>query len=239
MKKINLFCVPHAGGSATLYNGWKNEISENIILNPLELSGRGKRFGSPLYEHFEDAVSDLYNMIEYSIKEGDYVLYGHSMGGVMVFDLLNKLIEEKKPLPVHVFISGSCPPHLKFTRKKTIHLLNDEELIAEINQYGGISEEVLNCRELLDIIIPTIRGDYKILENRKLTEHYTPFDINLTILGGRDDSEVYEEELEQWRGYTNKNFQLKMFEGGHFFINSEKESVLELINKTLESYLKE
>lgn len=238
MKNIKLFCFPHAGGSAAIYNSWKNGLSEEIELKALELRGRGKRFGSPMYESFEEAVDDLYYTIEDEIEQGDYAMFGHSMGGILVYELLRKLRVENKRLPVHMFFSGSCPPHIKCSQNKKMHLLSDEQLLYEINKYGGVSEEVINCKELVDIMIPIIRADYKILENRMLTQEHKPFDIDITVMGGKDDQEVSEQELEEWSGYTTQSFRLLMYNGGHFFIESEKEKVLNVLSSTLAAHCK-
>ena len=43
MEKINLFCLPYAGSSASVFFKWKKYLDEDIMLYPIELAGRGKR----------------------------------------------------------------------------------------------------------------------------------------------------------------------------------------------------
>lgn len=237
MNKIKIFGIPHAGGSAAIYNEWNNRLPVALEFEALELRGRGKRFNSPLYTEFDEAVDDLYGLIVDTAKKQDYALFGHSMGGILVYDILRKLESEHNPLPVCVFLSGSCPPHIKNTKKKNMHLLTNEQLLFELKKYGGISDEVLACEEIIDIFLPIIRADYKILENRRLANDDMPFGIDIFVLGGRDDSEVLKQELEEWKIYTTKSFQLFIYDGGHFFLSSEKEQVLKTLETTLSAYL--
>ncbi len=48
MSNTKLFCVPFAGGSAANFTAWKKYLHDSIELNPVELSGRGKRLNEPL-----------------------------------------------------------------------------------------------------------------------------------------------------------------------------------------------
>lgn len=43
MKKVKLFCIPYAGGSASIYLRWKKYFKEQVEIYPIELAGRGKR----------------------------------------------------------------------------------------------------------------------------------------------------------------------------------------------------
>jgi surfactin synthase thioesterase subunit len=76
MKKqtINLFCLSHAGGSAVYYNRWKKSLHNSVNLISVELAGRGKRFGEPFYESFEEAVNDVYSQVEGKLEELKLIL---------------------------------------------------------------------------------------------------------------------------------------------------------------------
>ena len=42
MSNISLYCLPYSGGSAAMYYKWRNVLSDNITLKPLEPVGKGK-----------------------------------------------------------------------------------------------------------------------------------------------------------------------------------------------------
>ena len=68
---MKLFCIPYAGGSASVYSGWNPILRENIQLVPVELSGKGVRAAEPLYENWEDALEDVYSSITEKIEPGE------------------------------------------------------------------------------------------------------------------------------------------------------------------------
>ena len=61
MGKINLLCLPYAGGSACVYNKWQKDLDENYVMKPIELSGRGMRFGEELKSDFKEVIADIYD----------------------------------------------------------------------------------------------------------------------------------------------------------------------------------
>ncbi|MEO1185079.1 MAG: thioesterase domain-containing protein, partial [Cyanobacteria bacterium J06636_27] len=51
----------------------------------------------------------------------------------------------------------------------------------------------------------------------------------ITALGGLEDTEATREELAAWSSRTNHNFTLHMLPGNHFFINSARSQLLQLV----------
>lgn len=70
-----------------MYYKWKNIMNNNIQLVPIELKGRGTRYGEGFYTDFEDAFNDIYLNIRDKIMEDEYALFGHSMGSLLAFEL--------------------------------------------------------------------------------------------------------------------------------------------------------
>lgn len=76
---MKLFCLPHLGGSASIYYQWKKYLNEKIEIVPIELAGRGERIKECFYEDFSTLISDVSEKI--SIEENEkYAFFGHSMG---------------------------------------------------------------------------------------------------------------------------------------------------------------
>ena len=63
-KKIKLFCLPYAGGAASMYDQWSAKLSKEIDVCPINLAGRGSRITDKLYENLAAAVEDIYQMIK-------------------------------------------------------------------------------------------------------------------------------------------------------------------------------
>ncbi len=166
MKKIKLFCIPYAGGSAMVYHKWKNKLNSVIELHPIELAGRGSRYNEPLYKSLDEAVNDIYRYIISHIDSSPYALFGHSMGSYLTFELFHKLTSMRHKEPIHIFFSGKESPQSNKS-KRQIHLLDDLNFKSKILELGGTPEELINNEELSHFFLPIIRADYKITEKYK------------------------------------------------------------------------
>ena len=56
---LDLYCLPCAGASASVYLRWRRRLPAWIEVLPLELPGRGMRLGEPLVEDFQTLVEQL------------------------------------------------------------------------------------------------------------------------------------------------------------------------------------
>lgn len=231
MKKIKLFCFPYAGGSAGVYTSWKSKLDNSIELRPVELSGRGRRYKLPLYENMEKMINDVYNEIRGELDTMPYVFFGHSMGSLIAYELYYKIKETKHNPPVHIFFSGHKAPHMKKT-EKDLHNLSDEEFKKEILSIGGTPEELFDYPELVDLFIPILRADYKVVDTYKYKEKDEKIDCNISIFNGEDDiDEIC--DLKEWKIHTSKGCKEYLFRGGHFFINQSYNKIGNIINTTL------
>jgi medium-chain acyl-[acyl-carrier-protein] hydrolase len=232
MDRIKLFCLPYAGGSAMVYSKWKKYLHNMIDLHPVELAGRGNRLGDPFYNTFEEAVDDVYKLIESELDGSPYAIFGHSMGSLLVYELYCRIREYKQREPVHLFFSGWYPPHINKNRR-ILHLLPDIEFWNEILKYGGTSPEIMEHPELISIFIPILKADFRMLENHNNIPLGLVFNHDITAFYGREDIEVDGREIEGWRKYTGKQCNIYEFDGGHFFINNESVRITSIINNTL------
>lgn len=107
-----LFCLPFAGGSAHYYMKWRKYLPNGIKLSPIEYAGRGLRIKEQPYQSFENAVDDIAEYISRNIKSTPYAIYGHSLGGLLAFELNHKLLEKGVTPPCHSFYSGISAPNM-------------------------------------------------------------------------------------------------------------------------------
>ena len=107
---MKLFCIPYAGGSATMYNRWSTNLSDDIELVPIELAGRGHRMEEPFYPSFDHAVQDIQQVIAQKRNHDHFALFGHSMGALLAYESAVRMdIHDQQQLR-HLFLSGCLPP---------------------------------------------------------------------------------------------------------------------------------
>lgn len=230
MSKIKIFCIPYAGGSATIYNKWKRYIGNEFEIIPVELAGRGSRFNERLYTRINDVVNDIYSNIKDLIDDTRYIIFGHSMGVLIAYELVWKIIQEGKNKPIQVFFSGKVAPHINISNNN-YHKESDSKLINELFSLGGTPEELLSQRELLDIFLSIIRADYEVIETYNYKSNVEKFDFPINILNG-DKDKLTKDNIEEWKDYTNNKFKIYNFDGGHFFINDYIREICEIIEES-------
>ncbi|MBL4705921.1 MAG: thioesterase [Flavobacteriales bacterium] len=239
MSKVKLFCLPYAGGSATIYNNWTRFLGPGVELIPIELAGRGRRSGDPLYQDVPEAVDDIYAKVVNQILDGQpYAFFGHSMGAMLAYEVIQKIKRNHLPEPIHAFFSGRGAPHLKSNREKMYHELNNDDFKKEIMNLGGTPKEFFDYPELLDYLLPILKNDFKISETNVLNEKITPLNCEITAFIGKEEDQIQPENAQGWMHHTSKLCSIYFFNGGHFFINDQYEKMTDIISKQLVSKAK-
>jgi medium-chain acyl-[acyl-carrier-protein] hydrolase len=232
MSKVKLFCFPYAGASAVIFNKWKQYLDARIELIPVELTGRGKRITEPLYKNVPEVIEDVYKIVTKEISGLPYALFGHSMGGMISYQLGQMLREYNYPVPMHIFFSGRSAPHIKRSEEKIYHLLEEEAFKKEVIELGGTPPEFFDYPELLEVFLPLLKSDFKIAETDLHNEEIFPLDCNITVFLGKDE-DLTSEQCDGWKKHTKKLCNIHYFQGGHFFLHEEMEQIVKLINSAL------
>jgi surfactin synthase thioesterase subunit len=230
-----LFCIPFAGGSATVYNTWREHMRENIELLPIELAGRGSRWNRPLYPTFDDAVADVYEAIRRLVDDLPYALFGHSMGSWIAYELAHRLSAEGHRPPAHLFLSGRRAPTAPYAGP-ILHTLPEAEFVEALVGLGGVSRELFDDPELRAIFLGIIRADLKITETYQYVDRGRLLDVPATVLNGKSDSTIAVRDLFPWRSLFSGPCSICAMEGGHFFVTQNVGAVTRVINQTLERY---
>lgn len=234
MSSIKLFCIPYAGGTAIIYESWKRRLGESIELIPLELKGRGSRGKEKFYNNFDEAVDDLYDKIKSVLKREDcYAIFGHSMGALIAYELTHKLTRNNYKEPMHLFLSGRYPPHIKKS-KGMIRSKSDEELIQAISELNPDAKEIYENKKWAGYFLTIIRSDFEMLESYEFTPSRDKLNCKISLLNGNRDIGVGKDEVKEWDRYTNETCTFYEFNGGHFFINYDARKIIEIINSSLE-----
>lgn len=227
---VRLFCLPYAGGSASAYRTWRELVPEQVHVHPLELPGRGARWGETPVNRLPLMAEMLADALAGHLDR-PYALFGHSMGGLIAFELARTLRGRGLPQPVHLFVSGSDAPDLPRTRQP-VHAAPDADVLEELRFLGGTPPELLNDAGLMELILPALRADFSLLETYQYHAQ-PPLTVPLTVFGGDADPLVASERLHRWLRQTSAASQLVVLPGEHFFVHSAVADVIAAIADAL------
>ncbi|EDK33777.1 thioesterase II family protein [Clostridium kluyveri] len=231
MRKTRLFCIPYAGGSAIIYTRWKKYLNSSIELCPIELAGRGIRSSEPPFSDLKQVVEDVYSQIYYQINGGPYVLFGHSMGSLIVFELYHKIKNQNRSTPLHIFFSGRNAPNIN--KNTEFYKMSDIDFKKEILKYNAIPDIVFDNEIIYRYFMPILRADYRVIDSYKYIPKKMKISCQVTVLNGLDDVDIKFSELDKWNDLVQEECTFCNFSGGHFFINERMKEVVEVINDTI------
>lgn len=230
LARMRLFCFPYAGGSAAIYAGWEKQLPHFVELYAIQAPGRANRIAEDPYQNMDDLVDELAKHIT-GLLDLPFIFFGHSLGSRVAIELMSRLRERKLPLPMHFIASGSRGPHKKI-RESDFHRLNDDEFVERIKSLEGTPQEILEDKDLLALFLPLLRADFKIAGEYQY-KGQEKFNCRLTVLGGQEDAGVERNDLFAWQNHFTSDCQLKQYPGGHFFIKTKQDEVLEDIKHIL------
>lgn len=225
---IRLFCFPFAGGGASVFRGWGRELP-GVDVIAVQPPGREDRYGEKPYTNLRELTADLAVAIEPWLDR-PAVFFGHSMGGSIAYQLATEL-QGRGRSPQMLIISARPAPHLPPDRKP-IHALSDEGFVAELKKLDGTPAAVLENRELMEFLLPTLRADFELCDTY-VADRDATVPMPVLLFGGLEDQTAGREKLEAWRRYTTGEVTVEMFPGNHFFVQTQRTAVLASIYRSL------
>lgn len=221
---IRLFCLAHAGGGAAAYRLWGKGLAGVAEVVRIQIPGRESRFREPLISDPERLVAELAENLAPALDR-PWAFFGHSMGALVGFEACRELASRGLRSPEHFFAAGFRAPHIGI--EDPIHPIEGDLpfLDALDARYGGVPAALRDHPDLLAAMLPIVRADLTVCESYRYPDR-GPLDCGITAMGGRDDRWVGEERLAAWERYAARGFELRWFDGGHFFVESSRDAVL-------------
>jgi len=227
---MSLFCFPYAGVGPSVYSGWAEQLRPSgVKVFLIQLPGRESRLREDPICTMGEIAGAAAGAIA-PLVTGPFAFYGHSLGAKIAFETAREMRRRSGNAPDHLFVSASIAPHLPWPYAP-MHRLPGEELLREVqHRYGGIPEPVLRERDLLDLLLPGLRADLTVLETYSYIAQ-PPLHSAITAFGGIYDRSVTEASLLAWRVLTQSAFAIRMLPGDHFFLHSERMTLIKTIAK--------
>ena len=145
-----------------------------------------------------------------------FLLYGHSLGGLIAFEVSRLLGQRRVATPVHLIL-GAVPSPDRLPRGH-LHELPSPLLVRELRRMQGTPDMILQDSEFLNLVLPALRADFEVLETYRFTAG-APLTCPITVYHGTQDGLVSEHDVVGWEAYSRRAFRLERVDAGHFFLD--------------------
>lgn len=226
--EVTLICCPHAGGAATAYASLARALAPRVEVRAVQYPGRQDRRHERPFGGIAEVSEVLAGLLR---RRGDrrYALFGHSMGALIAYETALRLERAAGADPEWLFVSGRSAPTLGPGPGDRVE--GDAALLAEIRRLGG-SDAVLADPELVEMILPALRADYRALR----AYEWAPGDrlrCPITALIGDTDPLVTPETAAHWLDLSLRPGDVRVFAGGHFYLDRQAEKLAGVIANAL------
>jgi surfactin synthase thioesterase subunit len=205
-----LFCFPCASGGVSSFLPWQPLLGNEIEVCAVQLPGRGPRLLEPSIRSFEELIARLSSLV--------------------AFEVARTLQLQGLPAPRGLLVSGCEAPHSASPRWR-LHELDDSALIEAMREFDGTLPEVLQERELMQFLLPSMRADFELFANYR----YRPSRLSKCRSRCLRDCRTT-----KWHARTCHagaadacRPQCALAAGGHFFIDAQREAVLHIARRLM------
>ncbi|MFC5902904.1 thioesterase II family protein [Streptomyces zhihengii] len=228
---VRLLCLPHAGGSASFYFPVSRSLSPAVEVLAVQYPGRQDRRSEPNIDNLPSLARAVLGALDGCLDK-PLAIFGHSMGATVGFELARMLEQERGVVPAWLFASGRRAPSMP--RDERNHLASDPEFIKELQRLQGTAGNILGDEEMLRMILPATRSDYRAAETYTYVPG-EPLSCPITAFTGDEDPKVTVEEARAWQNHTSAAFDFHVFDGGHFFLTAHQSRLLKTMLDQLQS----
>lgn len=229
--RVRLACLPFAGGHAHVFRGWRERVPDWVQLVGVELPGRGLRFGEPRLTNVDDVVALLGPKLA-ALDDAPLVLFGHSMGALLAFEVTRWLEHRKARAPVLLVLAAHRAASVPLGHEP-MHPLPEAKFLEALRRYGGLPDEFWQNPELWPVYLPLLRADMQLCE----TYQFQPGKVScpLLVLAGQGDPIVNVDDARAWTSLTMADAEFRELPGGHFFVKSHEPSVVAMVVEAIEN----
>jgi surfactin synthase thioesterase subunit len=229
----SLVCLPYAGGSASFFYGLARASAAGAQVLGARYPGRQARMREPLAASLEELASGLCPAL-LAAGLSRVVLFGHSMGALLGFEIATRLRGEKSIEIAGLLVSAARAPSVGYPELA----INDEDapLLAMFERAGGDTAELLADPEFRALMLPPLKADNLAL-SRYLVKDPVALDIPVSVIWPVDDPEVTRDHVQPWRRTSRRDVDVHEVTGGHFYLYDWPPDVVALVDSCVAPWL--
>jgi surfactin synthase thioesterase subunit len=164
------------------------ELPPSIEVMPVLLPGRAQRLAEPPLDSVEAMAAGALRGLRPMLDERPYALFGHSLGASVALEFARLVAAEGGVAqPLHLIVSarlpqGSLKPASVGGGRLLSEIADDREFITAIHGKYGTLQMVLDNPELMEMVLPMMRADFRAAETYALAPLESPLPVRAPSL---------------------------------------------------------
>ncbi|MEN9865195.1 MAG: hypothetical protein RL748_785, partial [Pseudomonadota bacterium] len=197
---LRMFCVPYAGSGASTFYPWKMLAPEHVEVCPIQLPGREERVKENHLDQFDAMLDALFTVVSRHL-ELPFIIYGHSMGAGLAFELARRLHQQCHQGPRHLFVAAHRSPDQPYGYPH-VRSVSQQQVLQVLSRFNGMPRAVLENAELMEMVLPILRADMMVCESYEYRD-LGKLECPLTLFTGTMDGNVAPHEMPGWANQTH------------------------------------
>jgi surfactin synthase thioesterase subunit/acyl carrier protein len=232
---MRVFALPFVGGGASVFTPWPNHLPDTVEVMGIQYPGREDRIEEVPIDSMPSFVAELAEaMLPY--LDRSFAIYGHSMGGLLAYELAKYLEQQYAEVPMKLIVAGWPAPSLVEGYVRNLKHIRDgfdmdrasDTRVLEVLRDNGLFAAPIDDDASIEPLMPSIRADLEMLGDYRF-ESGVALRAPITVLRGTEDPLFEVDQLRAWEKSTNGRFSLTTVPGDHLFIRNPSTQVMRTI----------
>lgn len=229
--RMRLVCFHDAGGSSSLFDDWNKLLGSEYEVICVQLPGRDDRLDEKPQRSFEAFVQEYLPKLRDTLQGKPFALFGHSMGGLLAFEVARRLQNQYQMSASTLVITGT--PCLKgYVNTFVNSIIESNYSDAQLVKLLPSADKIDLSNDFHRQLIQTLRADFELIHSY----HYADFPkltSNIVAFAATEDDRVHPSDVEKWILETSGNYRLEVRTGGHNFVYHDKEFICSLLKEEM------
>jgi surfactin synthase thioesterase subunit len=165
-------------------------------------------------------------MLSDNIADTPVAFFGHSMGGLIAFEVARKFEESGAPIAALFLSASPAPGHGGYDELKG----SDEDLLKMVNEMTGSSSQFVDGR-FGETVLRTMRN-YGAITSYSCPPG-TTVACPIYAYAAADDNAVSYQSVAAWSDFTTSEFAVQTVAGDHFYVTREVHELVADVEKRI------
>lgn len=213
-----ILTFPYSFGNSNIFYDFSKMFRSDIKMVTFDYPGHGRRMFEEPLNTVNDIVEDMFEQVEeYIYSDEPYCLMGYSMGGIIAYELYQKIAKSNLKLPHRIFIFATTAPD-EPQEQRDYENYNLAQIRDELAEMDGTPQEILENEEFLEMLSPMVKADCVALRDYKADEQNTlRVECSVTVVRGNEEENIANCKSD-WKRFIKKDYEYVETSGKHFFL---------------------